>query len=507
MDSHAIKDDCKSSQHMVPEEARVIVAESIAIDAAIGRSVVRKLDFRLLPVLSLMYFFNSLDRSNLGNAKTDGLEQDLHLVGNQYSTILAVFNVTFCLFDLPSNLLLKKFSGKVMLPLMMVGWGSITLLQCAVYNFAGLLVCRLFMGIFEAGFFAGVIFYLTQFYKRNEMAFRLSIFYGMVTIAGEDAVHIVMVPSNPLGAFSGLISFGVFQIKHHLPGWKYLFLIEGGATIIIATFSFWWLPASGAQCHWFSKDESRVAQMRLLQDGSVSTGEKLSIRQALSALVDWRVLIWAISCFCYGIAQSSVSNFLPQMVALLGYSTVKTNLYTVAPYCVGTVVLWVICKSSDYFRERSFHLAGSLMLTFMGYIILIAVDASEHKGVAYFACFLLASGAFVPSSVFHSWHTNNVTEESQRAATVGFLVGAANCAGIPSSLAFKADTAPRYKPALIVNCAFLLFGVLVILTLGTWFRYDNRRRDRAQGVKLTAADVSTMSLIGGWKDPNWRWTA
>ena len=247
--------------------------------------------------------------------------------------------------------------------------------------------------------------------------------------------------------------------------------------------------------------------MRLLQDGSVRTGEQLSISEALAALRDWRVLSWAVSCFCYGIAQSSVSNFLPQMVALLGYSTVKTNLYTVAPYCVGTVVLWILCKSSDHFRERSFHLAGSLMITFVGYVILIAVDASQHQGVAYFACFLLASGAFVPSSVFHSWHTNNVTDESQRAATVGFLVGAANCAGIPASLAFQANTAPRYKPALIVNCAFLLFGVLVILGMGAYFRYDNRRRDREQGVKLTAADVSTKSLIGGWKDPNWRWTA
>ncbi|PLB43327.1 allantoate permease [Aspergillus steynii IBT 23096] len=488
------KDDLKSPPPVLSEEAGVIVAESIAVDVAIERSVVRKLDFLLLPVLSLMYFFNSLDRSNLGNAKTDGLEQDLNLVGNQYSIILAVFNVTFCLFDLPSNLLLKKYSGKVMLPLMMVGWGSITLLQCAVYNFAGLLVCRLFMGVFEAGFFAGVIFYLTQFYKRNEMAFRLSIFYGMVTIAG---------------AFSGLISFGVFQIKHQLPGWKYLFLIEGAATLIIALFSFYWLPADSAHWHLFTEDEARTAQARLLQDGSVRTGtnEQLSIRAALAALIDWRVLTWAVSCFCYGIAQSSVSNFMPQMVALLGYSTIKTNLYTVAPYCAGTVFLWTICKSSDHFRERSTHLAASLMLTFTGYIILIAVDAPTHKPLAYFACFLLASGAFVPSSVFHSWHTNNVTDESQRAATVGFLVGAANCAGIPSSLAFKADTAPRYKPALIVNCAFLLFGVLVILAMGAWFRWDNRRRDREQGVRLTAKDVATKSLIGGWKDPNWRWTA
>lgn len=118
-----------------------------------------------------MYFFNNLDRSNLGNAKTDGLDKDFGLVRNQYSIVLTVFSVTFCSFDLPSNLLLKRFSGRRMLPLMMIGWlvllsegvlinlaellhrGSVTLLQCSAHNFAGLLVCRLFMGMFEAGFF------------------------------------------------------------------------------------------------------------------------------------------------------------------------------------------------------------------------------------------------------------------------------------------------------------------------------------------------------------------
>ncbi|GMF75069.1 unnamed protein product [Aspergillus oryzae] len=383
------------------KEAGTVPGESIRIDPSIEKSVLRKLDF-----------------NNLGNAKTDGIDQDLKLVGNQYSIILAVFNVTFSLFDLPSNLLLKKFSG----------------------------------------------------------------------------------------AFSGLIAFGVFQIKENLPGWKYLFLIEGGATIIIATFAAWWLPLSGSKCHWFNEAESQVAQMRLLQDGSVRTTDRLSITEALGALLDWRVLVWAVSCFCFGVAQSSVSNFLPQMVALQGYSAVKTNLYTVAPYCVGTVVLWIIAKSSDHFRERSFHLAAALIITFIGYVILATVDPNTNKGVAYFACFLLAAGAFVPSSIFHSWHTNNVTHESQRAATVGFLVGSANCAGIPSSLSFKAETAPRYMPALIVNCVFLLVGACVVIGLGTWFRLDNRRRDKEQGVRLTAGDVATQNLVGGWKDPNWRWT-
>lgn len=89
-----------------------MIAEDFEVDASVEASVVRKLDFRLLPVLSFMYFFNSLDRSSLGNAKTDGIDRDLHLVGS----------VTYSLFDLPSNLLLTRFSGKAMLPAMMLGW-------------------------------------------------------------------------------------------------------------------------------------------------------------------------------------------------------------------------------------------------------------------------------------------------------------------------------------------------------------------------------------------------
>ena len=340
---------------------------------------------------------------------------------------------------------------------------------------------------------AGLIFYLTQFYKRNEIAFRVSIIYGMVTIA-----H----------AFSGLISYGVFQINSNVQGWKYLFIIEGGCNLPIALFSVWFLPRTGAECHWFNAVEKETARQRLLLDGSVQTGSgaKLDIKTALNALLDPRIMAWAVCCFCYGIAQGSVSNFMPEMVALMGYSKVKTNLYTVAPYCVGTVVLWCMCLSSDHFRERSFHLAGALMVTMIGYIILISVDPPTNRGVAYLACFLLACGAFVPSCIFHSWHTNNVTDETQRAATVGFLVGSANCSGIPSSLSFKSDTAPKYTPALIVNIAFLGAGIVMIVAMGVYLRLDNRRRDREQGVHLNAKDVPTQELVGGWKNPNWRWT-
>lgn len=163
------------------------------------------------------------------------------------------------------------------------------------------------------------------------------------------------------------------------------------------------------------------------------------------------------------------------------------------------------CLSSDYFRERSFHLAFALACTLVGYIILVSVDPTQQKGVAYFACFCLST-AFSPTCLFHAWHSNDVTDERQRTATIGFLVGSANMAGIPSSLSFKNDTAPRYIPALIVNCVFLGIGIIAALSIGIWLRLDNRRRDKQQGRRLRVEDVPTQDLVGGWEDPNWRWT-
>ncbi|KAH0012358.1 putative pantothenate transporter, partial [Aureobasidium melanogenum] len=166
------------------------------VDAASERAYVRKMDCYLLPFLSLMYFFNSVDRSNLGNAKTDGIDVDLHFKGNQYSLLLLLFYIPNGLCDLPLNMLTKRFSGRIMLPALMLGWGTMALIQSASKNFGGLLALRLILAVFEAGFFAGAVFYLSLFYARGELGFRIAIFFGSALLAS---------------AFSGLISYGVFQ--------------------------------------------------------------------------------------------------------------------------------------------------------------------------------------------------------------------------------------------------------------------------------------------------------
>ncbi|KAK0374474.1 hypothetical protein CLIM01_08187 [Colletotrichum limetticola] len=478
-------DDVEASSLHYPQNG-----SSVVVDPEGERSYVRKLDFYLLPYLSLMYFFNAVDRSNLGNAKTDGIEKDLNFKGNEYSLLILLFYIPFGTLDLPLNLLTKKFSARWVLPTLMVVWGGIATVQIASKNFAGILVLRLILGACEAGFFAGVVFYFTLFYKRSELGFRVAIFFGSALLAA---------------AFSGLISYGVFQIEGtKLQGWQWLMLIEGVLTVLVGVVAFWWLPASPATA-WFLNDREKAAALaRTLRDGSNKVDSKFDWKECFTLWKDWKFVFWLSIAFNYPVAFATTSNFLPQIVQRLGYSVVKTNLWTVAPNAVGFVVLLATAYSSDYFHERTFHIVGALATSLVGMVILIAIDVLENRELAYFACFLMAAGAYTPSCLVQSWHNNNNLNENSRAATTGLLVGLGNFAGILSAATFRTEYAPKYIPTLIVTCCCNVLAMASALILGGWMKLENRRRNKAQGVNLQAQDVDTSELHDGETSPKFR---
>ncbi|KAK5046616.1 hypothetical protein LTR84_007377 [Exophiala bonariae] len=433
----------------------------------------------------------SYDRSNLGNAKTDGMDKDMKFKGNEYSLLILLFYVPFGLCDLPLNLLTKKFSGRVMLPTLMLGWGAMSLIQCAAKNFGGMLAIRLILGTFEAGFFAGVVFYMTLFYTRGELGFRIALFFGSALLAA---------------AFSGLISYAVFQIKHvNVKGWMWLFIIEGAATVIVAAVAYFWLPARPDTAWFLNEAEKNAARARSLRDSSKSVNSEFDLKACFATWKDWKFGLWVIISFTYPVAFATTSNFLPQIVQRLGYSVVKTNLWTVAPNSVGFVILLCVTKSSDYFRERTYHIVFALTVSLTGMIILAAIDPLHSKGVAYFACFLMAGGAYIPSCLVHSWHNNNNLEENSRAATTGLLVGLGNLGGILSASTFRVEYAPGYVPTLIATSACNVTCIAFTLYMGLYMKRENAKRNKEQGVVLRAEDVNTSELEDGQDSFNWRY--
>ncbi|KAH8781979.1 major facilitator superfamily domain-containing protein [Hyaloscypha finlandica] len=461
------------------------------VDHHAERSLCRKFDYRLLPVLAIMYLFNALDKGNLGNAKTDHMDTDLHFKSNQYNIILSVFYVPYVLGAPPIAMLGKKFGPAIVLPILMACFGSFTLLTVAATNFAGMLVLRLFLGLSESAFFPLVIYYLTTFYRRGELARRLAIFYAA---------------SNIANAFSGLLAFGVFHIKNtHLYAWKYLFLIEGSLTFLFAIFAFLYLPANASSAKFLNDEEKKLAYHRIQVDSSSVVNEAFNLKDSLKIFKQPTTYAFLAIEICLGVPLQSVSLFLPQIIARLKYSTVKTNLYTVAPNISGAVMLLILAFTSDYTRRRGPFIVLGFTFTFIGMIIFASIDVVHQIHVAYFATFMMCWGTSAPSVLLSTWYNNNVPHEGRRVVLTSIGVPLANLMGLVSSNIFTPQSAPKYIPALTTTAAFGATGALLAGLLSLFMVYDNKRRDRKLGRKLDMREIPTELLRDGPSVPEFRW--
>lgn len=246
----------------------------------------------------------------------------------------------------------------------------------------------------------------------------------------------------------------------------------------------------------------------MLRDGTSQINEKIDFRDAFMPFIkDWRYIVWAFLALGLGVPLASVGNFLPQIVQRLGYSTIKTNLYTVAPNVVGTVCLLGFTFSSDYFRERSLHVVVPLLITMVGFIILGSIDVVHNTGVGYMACFFLCIGSNTPSVMLATWYSNNSISENKRAVLAGVMVAIANAAGIISGQIFRTQDEPQYIPALGTSAAFGGITALGALAFGLYMRMENKRRNKEQGLPSDygSRDVPTELLGQGPDEPAFRY--
>ncbi|KAI9157987.1 putative transporter -like protein [Paramyrothecium foliicola] len=461
------------------------------VDHIAERQLCRKFDFRLMPVLAVMYLFNALDKGNLGHAETANLSKDLNFAPNQYNLLVSIFFVPYVVFAPPVAILGKKYGPARVLPILMFTFGSMTLLSAAANNFGGLFALRFFLGMAESGFFPLVIYYLTTFYRRGELARRLAVFYAA---------------SNIANAFSGLLSFGVFHIRSHLFVWRYLFIIEGAASVLFSIFAYWYLPLSAAEAKFLGPEEKSLAFHRIQVDSSSVVAEKFNLKDSLKIFKYPSTYGFLLIEICLGVPIQSVALFMPQIIQRLGYNTVKTNLYTVAPNVGGAVMLLILAFSSDLLRIRFPFIMLGFTLTFIGFIIYAAIeDVQAQLQLAYYACFMMVWGTSAPSVLLSTWYNNNVAHEGRRVVLTSVGVPLANLMGLVSSNIFRSEEKPKYETALITTAVFGISGCIISGLLGSYMVYDNYRRNRKAGKKTTAADVSTLKLREGPAVPEFRW--
>lgn len=266
-----------------------------------SRALNRKFDFFILPFCVIIYMFNGLDRSNLGNAQTDGFTMDLHMSPSAINTATSLFFTTFVPLQPISVMIGKKVGQSTYLGIIGLGWGVLTLSHAWVKNEPQLIAIRLLIGVFEAGFYPTCVSYLSLFYPRFDLAFRIALFYGAYAIAG---------------AFGGLIAYGCFQIDGDIHGWQYLFIVEGTVTIAIALATPFWLAKSPGQSWFLNEDEKNFAERRMVIDSAANLDSrfKLSKRDIWEAMKDWK--LWAVLPFnvLASTAPQGFTIFLPIVI-------------------------------------------------------------------------------------------------------------------------------------------------------------------------------------------------
>lgn len=197
------------------------------------------------------------------------------------------------------------------------------------------------------------------------------------------------------------------------------------------------------------------------------------------AFTDWKTYVIAILYSCMNLTLSSLGGFLPTIIATLGYSNARAQLFTVPPYAVALVVMFILNAMSDHLRSRNIFVAIVFTINSIGWIILLAVVSNQHA--RYFACFCITIGGYAAIPLIMSWTANNNGSQSQRAVALGMLNSLGNWSSICSAFIFPTSQKPKWHTGFGLNLAFSLLAIIISLGMTMYYRMENKRRDRVEG--------------------------
>ena len=309
-------------------------------DATFEAKTYRKADVRLIPFLFLCYILAYLDRVNVGFAKLQMLK-DLSLSDAAFATGAGIFFIGYFFFEVPSNVLLKKFGARLWIARIMISWGVISACMIFVKGEWSFYALRFLLGLAEAGFFPGIIFYLTLWYPSRHRSTRTAWFVAAIAVSG--------VIGNPVSGWIMDQLSGAMR----LAGWQWLFLAEGIPSILVGFWVIYYLDSSIEEAKWLTAEEKALLASNLLTEDQHKTQHKL-----IDAFTSGKV--WALCAiyFTLMIGLYGITFWLPTIVKAFGIKGYfKVGLVTAIPYGVAVIGMVVLSHHSDKTGERRLHYA------------------------------------------------------------------------------------------------------------------------------------------------------
>lgn len=404
----------------------------------------RKITWRLLPFLLLCYVFAYLDRINIGFAKLQ-MQQDIGISDAVYGLGAGIFFLGYVMFEVPSNLLLTRIGARRTISRIMVLWGLTSASMLFVQGEWSFYVLRFMLGVFEAGFAPGMIFYLTYWYSQSRMA----------------GVMAVVMLAGPIGGIvGGPVSAWImtaFSGAHGLDGWQWMFLLEGLPCVLLGVIAFRYLDDKPAEAHWLSAEEKALLAADLDSRGE---HKKHAFAQVLR---DPAIYGMALTYFCLICGIYAVSFWLPTLLKLAGVQdTMQIGLYSAIPYVAAAVFMLWFARSSDRMRERRWHTLVPALLA--GVALCIATAAPTQFALSLTAITLATGFMWAAYTVF--WAIPSQYLQGEAAAGGIALINSIGLLGgflSPSIIGWIKETTGSLSGGLYAISALLVAGALLLL--------------------------------------------
>jgi ACS family tartrate transporter-like MFS transporter len=411
-------------------------------------STIRAISWRLIPFLVLAYFFSYLDRVNLGFAALT-MNTELKFSPIVFAWGAGIFFIGYFLFEVPSNLALEKFGASRWIARIMVTWGIISASMALVSGVWSFYTLRFLLGVAEAGFFPGIILYLTYWYPAQYRARFLAAFAIAVPV------------STVIGApISGLL-LGLNGAMG-LTGWQWLFIIEGIPSVLLGIVTWFYLTDRPAKAKWLNADQKAWLSAKLESETAAKQAAvHLTLGQALRSP---KVLTLSLIYFGFVGALYGMQFWLPQIVKAFGFSNAQTGFVTAVPYLFGTIAMILWARHSDATRERVMHVGLPLLLTALA---LAACGYIDNPSLTMVALIVAAIGVFCTFAVFWTLPTAWLSGTAA-AGAIALINSIGNLAGFggPYLIGWVKEATGSTSTGLLVLAVLPLLGGLLVFLGG-----------------------------------------
>jgi D-galactonate transporter len=411
-------------------------------------SVYRKVTWRLLPFLMLCYVVAYLDRVNVGFAKLQMLT-DLKFSETIYGLGAGIFFFGYFLFEVPSNVILHRVGAKIWIARIMITWAVISGSFMFISSPTAFYVMRFLLGAAEAGFFPGIILYLTYWYPAERRARMVATFMAAIPVSG--------VIGGPLSGWVMERFAGV----NGWTGWQWMFLIEALPSALMGIAVLLYLDNGIRSAKWLSEDEKRLLEQRIAEDGK----DKVEHPSMGAVFADRRVWMMALIYFCCVMGQYGLTFWMPTLVKSAGVTGVfNIGMFTAIPYSAAIVAMLFFGRRADKHRERRWHLVVPMLLGAVGLIGSALAGGSTGVAVAFLA--LAAAGVLTSSPLFWSLPTAFLSG-SAAAAGIAAINSVGNLAGFvsPYLIGWIKDLTHSTDLGMYALAAVLVAGAVVVLTV------------------------------------------